>query len=1184
MKRERMHIIPAREEYAEIEEVWRSGENEREKLRQFVKLLKRVVWNQVRNTYQETAIRTVYSGIANLLRDDIELLWQADRLRRLGNVLQDESFVPSTADVAEAFKTLCQIVRKFTGQDYPTSLAEACDSIVFRSESRPSRPADLPPFIQAVVVSIDAENHILTCVPIDSAEQQELKVVCSDASDDLARLFGVGDRVCLVTPIIDSNLVRASEIVLEPDYLISPQKLGTALPYARPELYYWLSLFEDAAQKAVKTPGNGTLTMLQHVLRGDFANRCLADYCAGSSQAHRSRIRQFFQTAPAQLTAANPPLPWFQECEAQDANIRRIIGTTLPREHGVHPGQWQIEAPLYSPVYGLSARADALAYSPTHRSATILELKSGKWNTFKGDHPRPEHAVQPLFYGDLLYFSLGLRREAVHQLLFYSRTQPADPWNEEKQGRLFTRSEIERALPGGTIGRAIRHCIRVRNAIVALGAKIRSGEFRQVIEQCTPADFRSPAMSDKYWSQLEPELAALLRPLQTADELSKRYFYRQLSFLAEEEYLARLGENGADVGRGGSSTLWRTPVSFRQQTGLRLSSLRVLDTQQDELGRITAITLDTSRHPLNQGCAIRAGDSVCLYKSRGREDENITNTIVFSADVKELRPGRIVLSLRDPQSAHLFGFDPSADFAVEPAPSSFMSAGYSGLRYFLTGGNRRRDLVLNRIPPAVDSRCPLPILPSALSRRYPGISKILVHAWQAKDWFLIWGPPGTGKTSTAMWGLIELALATPGMKVLLLAYTYRATDEICRMLEKRLRDSGRSSDLYLRLGNPLKCDPTLRGRFATSMNFQTRAAVKAYARNARIVVGTVASVQPDNPIFTLFGPFDLAIVDEASQLLDTHILPLFCARNLSDRRPLVGKFVFIGDDRQLPAVVQQGETTSRIHDELLRAQGIIDCRHSFFQRLRKIAADNPALCGLLDRQYRVHPAIADVCNTLFYGKNLRNGDKSHQRAELPAPPDGCDAFEAYTLSTRLGFFDIVNPTHEADAKVNPTEAACCAKIIRTLLSRDACPGDTPTPLPHPYHASDIGIIVPFRNQIATIRTLLANHLGADAADDILVDTVERFQGSERPVIIFSTVIQNLFQADMISARKLSEPPADGDEATPALDRKLNVAITRARERFYLVGNAPVLRHLRAYSDLLGWISRHTGFYPPAASP
>lgn len=76
------------------------------------------------------------------------------------------------------------------------------------------------------------------------------------------------------------------------------------------------------------------------------------------------------------------------------------------------------------------------------------------------------------------------------------------------------------------------------------------------------------------------------------------------------------------------------------------------------------------------------------------------------------------------------------------------------------------------------------------------------------------------------------------------------------------------------------------------------------------------------------------------------------------------------------------------------------------------------------------------------------------------------------------------------------------------------------------------------------------------------------------------MIQNLYQSDMISARRFDAEDDDGDEDAVEVDRKLNVAVTRARERFYVVGNETVLRGLRAYGDLLDWISRRAGFYDP----
>lgn len=1179
-------VRSVREEYGAIASVWNSEESVQEKSLQFAKLFKRFIWNKIRETYKDTAVKSVYSGIVNLFRGDAELLEHANRLRRLGNAISDGSSMASKADMEEAFKTLCLMVQKFYGQAIPEMLATACTAISYRDEARFSAPMTRPLSIYAEVVSVDATTRVLSCISCGGSEEKPIKVIYSDGRDefaDLAEYVRAGDKVCLVTPIEDGDFLRASEIVLEPDYLISPQRLGGAFAFARPEVYFWLSLFEDEAKKSKKRPGRDPMTMDQYQLRGDFANACLAEYCAGGVSDSRSRMKDFFKANPMQLTAADPGREWTLDCFAQDANLRRFVTETIPREHQVPVGRWQIEAPLYSPVYGLSARADAIAYSPDGKSATVLELKSGKWDTFRGDKPQIEHAVQPIFYGDLLYFSLGMRREAVNQLLCYSKTIPADNWNDEKQGRLFTRAELERVMPGGTIGRAMRSFAAVRNRIVALGGKVRSGEFRRLVESSRVEEFRPEGMNDRFWAGYkQPEVAGLLSPLQDADELTKRYFFRHLSFIAEEEYLARLGERGSDVGRGGSSTLWRTSVADRQKAGLRLSELKVISKDLDVLGRVTRIEFDTSRHILNKGCSIRGGDSVCIYKSRGG-DESVVTAILFAADVREAHPRRIVVSLKDPQPEPLLGFSADAVYAIEPEPSSFMSSGYAGLRYFLTGDCRRRDLVLNRVRPETEAGAALPIAREEPARRYPLIADVLERAWRARDWFLLWGPPGTGKTSTAMRALVDMAMARPGMKVLLLAYTYRAADEICRMLEKRLKTAGFSNDVYLRLGNPLKCDPSMRGRVADEMAFENRAALGDYASKVRIVVAPVFAATPDKPVFSMFGHFDLAIVDEASQLLDTHILPVFCATSISDGKPLVGKFIFIGDDRQLPAVVQQNERTSRIDDEMLRERGIVDCRQSFFQRLRGIAGGreaDPTLCGLLGRQFRMHPSIAEFCNHFFYDDALSNGDKPHQVDGLPVVPADCDWFERYTLGTRLGFYPVVNKTEESDAKVNEAESEVCARVIQVLMSRDACPNSEGGRTPRPYEAGEIGVIVPFRNQIANVRELLAAKLGEETADAILVDTVERFQGSERPVILFSTVIQNLFQADMISASRFDAEDDDGDIDSMDVDRKLNVAVTRAQERFYVVGKEPVLRGLRAYGDLLDWISKRAGFYDP----
>lgn len=1170
-------IRQVREEYGAIALIWNSEESDQKKAQHFVKLFKRFMWNKIRATYKETEVKSLYSGIVNLFRGEPELYEHAQRLRRLGNALADGTGSASSVDVNESFKTLCLMVRKFYGQEIPETLAAACAKIIYRDHARFERRKTSPLSVLVEVKSVDSQAFMLTCVDVGASDEKDLKVYYGgpDGFPDLHTYVKPGDRLCLVTPIEKDSGWKASEIVLEPDYLLSPQSIGVAFEFAKPELYFWLSLFEDEARKLGKVPGNGPLTMEQYQLRGEFANACLADYSAGDVRDARARMSGFFKANSIAMTSAMEAGrdEWEGDCNAQDANLKRFIVETIPQEHGVPPGKWQIEAPFYSPVYGLSARADAISYGADKRSATVLELKSGKWDTFRGDRPHISHAVQPIFYGDLLYFSLGIPRDSVNQLLCYSTTIQADRWNPQKNGKLFTRAELEQVMPGGTIGLAMRRFAGVRNGIVATGALIRSGGFRAVVDDLDPEDFRPEGMNDRFWTNYKrPEIEGLLAPLQNAGELAKRYFYRELAFVAEEEYLSRLGEKGADIGRGGSASYWRLSLAKRQKAGLRLSKLTVLREVRDNLGRVVSVELGTSADKTNMGCSIRAGDSVCLYKST-KADDNITNAVVFAANVEELRTRSIVLLLADPQPASLLGFGDGAVFAVEPAPNSYMSSSYSGLRYFLSGDTRRQRLVLNDVRPESDPGATLPVSERDFARRYPSISDVIARAWRVKDWFLLWGPPGTGKTSTAMRALVDLTMATPGMRILLLAYTYRATDEICKMLEDRLQMTGQANDLYLRLGNPLKCDPELRGRLASEMVFPDRAATLDHMKKVRIVVGPVASVTPDNPVFGLFEHFDMAVVDEASQLLDTHILPLFCATSPEDGNPLVGKFVFIGDDRQLPAVVQQNAKTSKIDDDMLRKQGILDCRHSFFQRLRAIAGGkdaNPSLFGSLGTQYRLHPTIAEFCNHFFYDEALENGDKPHQTSDLPPAPNDADSLERYILSTRLGFIPVVNRATDMDAKVNEAESEICAKVVSTLLKRDACSDGAEA---RPYKPAEIGVIVPFRNQIASVRDRLARSLDEGHGDDILVDTVERFQGSERPVIVFSTVIQHLYQSEMLSARRrYDDEDDDGDEDNIWVDRKLNVAVTRAKERFYLVGNETVLRGLHAYGDLLEWIS------------
>ncbi|WP_256289609.1 AAA domain-containing protein [Halobellus inordinatus] len=247
--------------------------------------------------------------------------------------------------------------------------------------------------------------------------------------------------------------------------------------------------------------------------------------------------------------------------------------------------------------------------------------------------------------------------------------------------------------------------------------------------------------------------------------------------------------------------------------------------------------------------------------------------------------------------------------------------------------------------------------------------------------------------------------------------------------------------------------------------------------------------------------FDVALVDEASQLTEPGTL---AAVSLADR------FVLVGDHEQLPPVVQAEN----------------DLQTSLFERLIESHPDSSVL---LDRQYRMSQRIQAFSSTEFYDGALRpaNGAVAAQRlsdlgvdeASLPA-----------ALRDPVAFVD---PDGERVGNTNPVEADRVAEIVDAYVAAGVDP-------------DDIGVIAPFRAQVAEVAR----------RTDVTVDTVDRFQGSSKEVIVVSFV------------------------ATGALDgpifedfRRTNVALTRAKKALALVGDAEALSSNAFYERLLQWSRR-----------
>ncbi|WP_435095441.1 AAA domain-containing protein [Halarchaeum sp. P4] len=247
--------------------------------------------------------------------------------------------------------------------------------------------------------------------------------------------------------------------------------------------------------------------------------------------------------------------------------------------------------------------------------------------------------------------------------------------------------------------------------------------------------------------------------------------------------------------------------------------------------------------------------------------------------------------------------------------------------------------------------------------------------------------------------------------------------------------------------------------------------------------------------------FDVVLVDEASQLTEPGTL---AAINRG------ATFVLVGDHHQLPPVVRSGGRLST----------------SLFERLIE---EHPEAGVLLESQYRMRQRIQAFSSTEFYGGKLRpaNGEVATQSlADLgvdAAAPDVVDG---------VGFVDVTGTT---DAHVDPREAERVADIAESYVEAGLDP-------------ADIGVIAPFRAQVSEI--------GRRVPDGVAVDTVDRFQGSSKEVILVSFV-------------------ATGDLEGPIFEdyRRLNVAMSRAKKSLVLVGDAAALETDDFYARMLDWARR-----------
>lgn len=402
--------------------------------------------------------------------------------------------------------------------------------------------------------------------------------------------------------------------------------------------------------------------------------------------------------------------------------------------------------------------------------------------------------------------------------------------------------------------------------------------------------------------------------------------------------------------------------------------------------------------------------------------------------------------------------------------------------------------------------------------------RAIQSALDCSTYHLIHGPPGTGKTRVLA-RLIGKCL-DKGERVLVACPTNVALDALLiAVLALGVRDFIRValrshvSTSFLDAIERTGCSQVLLGDLcALDMDLVS---FRKLVRDKKLVAAT--AYQCASHPFFLRQRFDRVIVDEAGQLDEPSTLaPLTVG----------AKFILGGDHLQLPPVVQS--RPGRVPQD----EGAC-LEQSLFERLFLSAPDTAV--SRLRTQYRMNQEVQDIPSRLFYDGSLVPSPEARSRRLSLRPGVSHDGTVNKVIDPEppVVFVDVQGTT---GSTARPEEAEAACKIVESLVASGV-----------PSH--EIGIITPYRAQQTLIRKRLVRT--GNEFPRLTVDTVDRFQGGEREVIILSL--------------------CRSDEVTSFLaDRKrLNVSLSRARSKLILLGHGPVLEGHPLFASILDGLERIT---------
>jgi len=935
-------------------------------------------------------------------------------------------------------------------------------------------------------------------------------------------------------------------VVFDPDTLLNITDLSQA-DYCNRK--YLLNRLVSSPASAATVRGNIVHHSFTSLLKGDDQQRATAH-----PQRERPSLEVMREYAEQALSVNTIELA-YANVSSDDMRLDVIphlesLATWYEQNRNTLWGSMssvRAETLLLVPEIGLRGRLDLFweqlgSQVEGQGSQSLLELKTGgsTGNLPKSDHRRQVHGYQAL----LAVRQNSKMKKATAKLL-YSGTpgQASDYALRLELTQLQRINALRNALilnhitgtpsappPPSRCSKCsmLNSCARISALLDWQPPRTDVAEKQEPSPQLTGFDDSSPA---QFAQSASLHTIPALVPTFTTDSEEDRAFFKHYYNLLRLE---------GQVEQQELATLWQLPVEERVANGKAIRDVVAQDeaVQQND-GWVQTFDCDNQSE-------LREGDEVLVSDGNPITGEVVTGTLLNVATK------RITVWMRERIEAPTL-IDSYGSTTVHMRT-------LQNLLRWLEADTHLRKLVSGQLQPTFEPRRKLSR--GKLNERQ---HEAVERAMQMRDYLLIQGPPGTGKTSVI--AEIVKNLAASGQRILLAAFTNQAVDNMLKRLDKE------DFHQYIRLGHERSTDEAVQERMLKRLLEQAMRDAQGPERGVgrdgnaasllrdllmqtQVIASTTATwssaiyspqlfatVETENTNESSPFLFDVAIIDEASQLTIPSILGAL---------RFAKRFILVGDEKQLPPLVMSQKAAEQGLNESLFSQ---------------LLSRHPEACASLTVQYRMNRWISNFSSTVFYDKQLlpdvtvanrqlpeRVTPQERRMMLLSEPPAitqslrpdhplvFLDVRTMSTTDTMDGMSNIVDGMRSDGPKVRLSEAMAIRDVVDALRRRG-------------IGAEDIGVIAPYRAQVATIRRIL---LQREDVATVMVDTVDRFQGGEREVIVFSFATE-------------SEPPVNGLQREFLTNQhRLNVALTRAKSKLILVGSVPALENLTILHRLIAY--------------